>query len=201
MSNPHHSTAINLESLEALGQYLREVRQSRKFDLEEAASRLHIRPLYLRALESGNWSDLPGIAYGRGYLRQYAVFLGLSASEVMAVCDRLQGKVQSRLNYLDIVSTEETPSHSMLWLSLAMIVAVLLGWYALQESDETPPEDYSMPDYLAQRLQQGGPGVTPSPYSDAAQECMKLLQKPYNPCYWEPEKKPVPMLAYKLTYP
>lgn len=186
----------HIDSIEQLGHYLREVRESRKVTLEAASEATHIRPAYLRALESGDWSALPGMAYGRGYLKGYAEFLGLEAAAVLEASTRLQGKVTARLNYLDIVSTEETPSPALLWLSLLSLLMLGLGWAGwYYAGTESAAPDYSLPPAIAALLEQKSL-VTPSPYPPAAQECMKLLQRPVDPCYLR-EEKPSPMLAYR----
>jgi cytoskeletal protein RodZ len=41
-----------------------------------------IRAKYLGALEDGDFSDLPGDVYARGFLRNYATYLGLDADEM-----------------------------------------------------------------------------------------------------------------------
>jgi cytoskeleton protein RodZ len=172
------------------------VRVGRKVTLEEASTATHIRPLYLGALESGDWSALPGMAYGRGYLKRYAEFLGLDATKMLETSTRLQGKITARLNYLDIVSTEETPSPALLWLSLAVALALSIGWAVWRYSDiEAASQDYTLPSEIAALLEKRST-VTSSPYPPAAQECMKLLQPPRDPCYWATQATPVYPLAY-----
>lgn len=173
----------NLDNLQALGQYLREVREGQHLKKEEVAQRLRVRLLYLGALESGDWSVLPGLAYGRGYLRRYASLLGLPEEEVMGVCDRLQGKVSSRLHYFETASTEQQPSRRILWFSLLAVMVMALAWYHWREQEVAAPEpDYTLPEAWSE-AQQRVPEVTPSPYPPAAQECMKLLQVLQDPCY------------------
>ncbi|HID84885.1 MAG TPA: helix-turn-helix domain-containing protein [Anaerolineales bacterium] len=60
-----------------IGQALRRARQARSLSLEQVSDALHIKPHYLRALEEGQWEDLPSPAQGRGFLRLYAAFLGV----------------------------------------------------------------------------------------------------------------------------
>lgn len=178
-----------LESLEALGQYLREIRESEQYSLEQAARLLHIRPTYLKALESGNWSSLPGQAYGRGYLRSYAVLLGISGDEVMEVCDRIQGKISTRLHYFETSSTEEHPSRRILWISAALLIALSVGWYYERTVETVIMPYYSPTPVLEEESEEN------IIYPLAAQECMKLLQKPQDPCYWVREEKKMPVLA------
>lgn len=69
------------ELLEALALCLKEARQSRELSLEEAAMALKLRMVYLEALESGDWSEMPGEVYALGFLKQYAAHLGVDVSD------------------------------------------------------------------------------------------------------------------------
>jgi cytoskeletal protein RodZ len=52
-------------------------------DLHRVEHDTKIRTKYLEALESGDFGDLPGEVYTRGFLRNYATYLGLDADEVV----------------------------------------------------------------------------------------------------------------------
>ncbi len=66
-----------------LGQVLRTKRESLGLDLEEVQERTKIRKRYLIALETGDWSILPGYVYGRGFVRSYAEVLGMDGLELL----------------------------------------------------------------------------------------------------------------------
>ena len=53
-------------------------------DLHRAERDTKIRAKHLAALESGDYTELPGTVYARGFLRNYATYLGLDAEEVLA---------------------------------------------------------------------------------------------------------------------
>lgn len=78
---------------EGLGLWLRRAREARKLTLDEAEQALRIRRRYLQALEVGDFSALPGEIQARGFLRNYARFLGLPVEEAMA---RYEAEVQGR---------------------------------------------------------------------------------------------------------
>jgi cytoskeleton protein RodZ len=66
-----------------VGEYLREVRESRGIQLEEASRVTKIGKNYLAAIEEGQFDKLPNAAYIKGFLRLYAGFLSLSGDEVV----------------------------------------------------------------------------------------------------------------------
>jgi len=75
---------------EGLGIWLRRARESRDLTLEEAEEALRIRRRYLQALEMGDYAALPGEIQARGFLRNYARFIGLPVEEAL---DRYESEV------------------------------------------------------------------------------------------------------------
>ena len=62
---------------------LREYRQRRGVTLEDISDRTKISPMYLRAIEEENYSDLPGGVFDINYIRQYAAEIGFDASSLL----------------------------------------------------------------------------------------------------------------------
>jgi hypothetical protein len=62
-----------------IGSGLREARVRRGFELTQVEAGTHIRSRYLKALEDERFDLLPGTAYTRAFLREYADFLDLEA--------------------------------------------------------------------------------------------------------------------------
>lgn len=68
----------------ATGMILRHAREARGESLEDVAQALKLSLKQLDALERGHHESLPGPAFVRGFLRNYARHLGLDPTEVMA---------------------------------------------------------------------------------------------------------------------
>ena len=64
------------------GESLRRLRISKGIELSFIARETRISKRYLEYIEDDNYTLLPGQAYLKGYLAQYAVFLGLDPLEV-----------------------------------------------------------------------------------------------------------------------
>jgi cytoskeletal protein RodZ len=60
-----------------LGQTLRAAREGKRWDIARAERETRIRSRYLIALEVGDYRDLPDPVYSRGFVRNYAQYLGL----------------------------------------------------------------------------------------------------------------------------
>ncbi len=78
---------------ETLGNDLRQARQQRKLTLLQVEQQIKVRAKYLEALEQGQYALLPSEVHTRGFLRNYARFLGLDADLIASQYDEIrQGK-------------------------------------------------------------------------------------------------------------
>jgi cytoskeletal protein RodZ len=65
------------DSIHKLGEVLRTARESKGVDVARVERDTKIRTRYLSALERGDYRDLPGAVYTKGFLRNYGLYLGL----------------------------------------------------------------------------------------------------------------------------
>jgi cytoskeleton protein RodZ len=65
-----------------LGAWLREAREAKNLSLSEVEAETRIRGSFIEALEEGDYDALPGEVHVRGFLRNYALHLGIDAEEV-----------------------------------------------------------------------------------------------------------------------
>jgi cytoskeletal protein RodZ len=91
---PDRGSSSNGNGRSSVGEQLREAREVRGLDLFRVERDTKIRTKYLEALESGDFGDLPGEVYTRGFLRNYATYLGLDADEMVDEWRREAGETQ-----------------------------------------------------------------------------------------------------------
>jgi cytoskeletal protein RodZ len=65
------------EPAHKLGEVLRTAREAKGVDLPRVERETKIRERYLSALERGEYRELPGAVYTKGFLRNYGAYLGL----------------------------------------------------------------------------------------------------------------------------
>lgn len=70
--------------MRALGEEFRAAREARGLSLSDVADHIHIRSVYLQALENEDWSVIGAAVYARGFIRTYARFLGLDPESAVA---------------------------------------------------------------------------------------------------------------------
>ena len=87
-------TAVAEDPAPSLPQRLSAARERKNVDLYRAERDTKIRARFLEALERGDWRTLPGAVYTKGFLRNYALYLGLDPEEVLRDWRRERGDVR-----------------------------------------------------------------------------------------------------------
>lgn len=77
---PHQPAA---DPNETPGAILQRCREFQHLSLDDAAEATKISKNYLRALENNRPSELPNLAYLKGFLKIYATFLGLNSDDLL----------------------------------------------------------------------------------------------------------------------
>jgi cytoskeleton protein RodZ len=67
----------------SFGSWLRRQREARQISLREVADRTKISMRYLQAMEDDRFEVLPAPVFAKGFLREYARYVGLSPDEVV----------------------------------------------------------------------------------------------------------------------
>ena len=124
---------------EGVGEILRRRRESYGQDLPTVASQLHIRLTYLRAVETGRFKDLPGMAYASGFVRSYGDYLGLDGEELVRLFREEVAGVdrQVRLNVPIVASEGRIPGGAVLLLSGFLAILAYGVWYYLADRNKS----------------------------------------------------------------
>jgi cytoskeletal protein RodZ len=100
-------------------------RERKGVDLVRAERDTKIRIRYLSALESGDYRDLPGAVYTKGFLRNYAIYLGLDPEDVLRQWRRERGDAAGPEPLIVPPRPIEAPSRPLNF-SPGVVVAALL---------------------------------------------------------------------------
>ena len=90
--------------IETVGKYLKEVRENKGVTLDAIAEETKIQKRYLVDIENDDFDELPGEAYVKGFLRNYAAALKIDSEEVITLYKKMQLKSEESANIY-----EETP--------------------------------------------------------------------------------------------
>ena len=114
---------------------LHAARERKGVDLYRAERDTKIRERYLAALERGDYRELPGSVYTKGFLRNYALYLGLDPEEVLAMWRRERGDHIRPEPAIVVRRSLPTPTRSLsvspsvVVAALMVLVVVALGGY------------------------------------------------------------------------
>ena len=110
----------------ALPERLLAARERKGVDLYRAERDTKIRARYLAALEQGEYAELPGAVYTKGFLRNYALYLGLDPEDVIRQWKRERGDATIPAEpVLAVPRPIESPRQGLTF-SPAVVVAALL---------------------------------------------------------------------------
>lgn len=135
-------------NVQQVGAFLRETREARGLTLDEAARVTRIGKNYLAAIEEGMFDKLPNVAYAKGFLRNYASYLGLSGEEMVARYEQAlaPGRVRpvERSGRGDEArpaadwSDRRAASRGRWYASLVLLVLVMAVAYCFKGEEEQP---------------------------------------------------------------
>ena len=94
-------------------------------DLYRAERDTKIRARYLGALERGDYKELPGAVYTKGFLRNYALYLGLDPDDVLLQWRKERGDGKEQAPAIVVPKPIATPRKGLTF-SPGIVVAALL---------------------------------------------------------------------------
>ena len=85
-----------------IGEYLKNAREKSGVSIEEAASDIQLKSVVLENIESGNIGCFKDIAELKGYMSNYAKYLGLDAEEILDKFNEYMFEYTSRIPIKEI---------------------------------------------------------------------------------------------------
>lgn len=124
---------------ERIGDLLKKLRTSKGLHLREVEESLHIRRSYLEAIEESEYEKIPNEVYARGFLKNYARFLGVNPENALerfrkeresGASKVKSGRVTRRKKTDSDETKEKTSSKRSIWLlggSLLFVFVLFIG--------------------------------------------------------------------------
>jgi cytoskeleton protein RodZ len=141
-----------------VGNLLRDARLRKGMAIEDVARQLRIRQPYLKAIELGDFSQLPGSTYATGFVRAFADLVDLDSREILRQFkNEADGGFMRRSELVfpsPVTEGGRLPGGAFLFMGLILCVLTYGGWYWLSSSDislaELVPD---VPERLSSLLQ------------------------------------------------
>ncbi len=144
----------------SFGEWLRRQREMREISLRDIADRTKISRRYLEAMEADRFDLLPAPLFAKGFLREYARYVGLSPDDVvnhylsvyhpeqLATDPKEDTRVRTRPKHLDPGQppVRRNWSQGLLFALAGLILLVLIAlavWVADRKRDQPPPATQS----------------------------------------------------------
>jgi len=118
----------------SIGETLRAARETKGVSLQQAEEDTKIRKRYLEALEDEDYDIIPGRVYAKGFLRNYADYLGLNPDEMLMEFKLLGSPVKEDFQKTDIdiaLSRKRSNSRKDRRGYLVTVIIVLLAIFTL----------------------------------------------------------------------
>ncbi len=141
----------------SFGRWLRRQREVRKIALREVAETTNISIRYLEALEDDRFEALPAPVFAKGFLREYARYVGLDPDEV--VNNYLAARQDATVEEAERVATaqrakdaQRRPWAVFAWVVVGLLILAGIAYWA----------------YRFERQRQAPPAAVPPPVSAPA---------------------------------
>lgn len=106
------------------GQRLKVAREAAGLAPADVAERLRLSTTIVKALEADDYERLPGAAFVKGYLRNYAKLVGLPADDIANLYQQIRDEEQPAES-VEILAPVPQRRSGLIWLALAVGVIVV----------------------------------------------------------------------------
>ena len=145
---------------DGIGELLRRTRLSYGDDIEATAAALRIRPSHIEAIEQGRYDQLPGAVYAQGFVRTYAVHLGLDGDEAVR---RFKNEAAGLDQPQDLAFPMPLTKHGVPGGRVLLAAFVLAVWYYLSTGSHSRPDQVSAVPAQLLPPPPAAPATTPAP--------------------------------------
>jgi cytoskeleton protein RodZ len=118
------------------GRRLREAREAHKLTPQQAATQLRMQLRIIEALESDDYSGLPGATFVQGYLRSYARLLGLPEESILGLAQPGQGgepELVSSIYEGEVEASSGDLPFRLISFLILIAVVIGVGWWFSQQ--------------------------------------------------------------------
>lgn len=122
-------TRKKIDSL-TLGERMKKIRDERRLGLPEVSRGTKIQTKYLQYFEDGEYMKLPADVYVKGFLRSYALYMGLSEKSLIRQFERERGIHKNIKKIEDDEKTRKPINFSVFIITPKMIVVSVIALLA-----------------------------------------------------------------------
>lgn len=137
-----------------LGSLLYEARTLKNESILSVSQRIRIQPKFLEALEKNEYALFPGAAFAIGFLKSYALYLGLNADEM---CDLLRRDFKGfnkepNLHFPQVASEKMFPSKKITYMSLLILFLLYIAFSFELKRSPLPTQEQEIESSVIQPI-------------------------------------------------
>lgn len=132
--------------MKTVGSILREAREAKHLTFNEIEAATKIRAKFLEAIEGDDYSILPSQAYAKGFVKNYAAFLGIAESTILAFFRRQTQEIgRSAILPKGVAASlnrtwfQLTPGRFLIFLFVGLVVTFLVYLGLQYRQLQNPP--------------------------------------------------------------
>lgn len=136
------------QATESVGEILAAERARQNLSEKEVADQLHITMHYVKAIESNSFEKLPGAVFAKGYIKSYALLLGLEEERVLASYEGYVSDQQDAAREKTRIQVRRRKDKNRPWVigSALAFVSLFIGlWVLNSESGDASQLASSQP--------------------------------------------------------
>lgn len=117
------------EMMKSIGEIFKQRRQELNLSLKEAENTTSIRTTYLQAIEEGEVQKLISPAHAQGFVKQYALFLGLDGDKIVKDNPQVFNRsAKHEFSYgIGTLEVRGNPGAGIKWIPNALWLFITLG--------------------------------------------------------------------------
>lgn len=131
--------------METVGEILRREREKKGLTVKDVENATSIRALYISSIEEGNYSAIPGEVYLKGFIRNYANFLGLNGEEMVNLYR--QSHTQQTIEPAAIKTEVSASAFPVKWLVAGVTGVIIAGavwWFMAWHQPKSPAPEVKL---------------------------------------------------------
>lgn len=128
-----------VSAAESVGVILRAERLRQDLTEKKVADKLHITMHYVRAIESNSFDKLPGAVFAKGYIKSYALLLGLEQSQIIGSYDEYVNDQQDAVREKTRIQVRRRKDKNRPWVigsGIAFLGFFVVLWLFNSGADE-----------------------------------------------------------------
>jgi cytoskeleton protein RodZ len=126
----------------SIGQTLKSMREAKGISQVDIASKMHLDPRFIVAIEEDNFDSLPDVIYVRGYIRSYSKLVGANADALVKQFEAHGGNFEPEIipeiRHSSQTSGSDKPVKAFTYLVVFALMILLFAWWQSNYMMETP---------------------------------------------------------------